>query len=48
MIKPWNLTQISINDKESFKACLLDILNEGRKLTPFEIAKLQEFLDKIK
>lgn len=47
-MKPWNLTQVSLRDKKAFKECLLDIVNEGRKLTPCEIAKLEIFLNNLK
>lgn len=43
-MKPWNLTQVSVENKEEFKDCLLRIMKEGRKLTPFEIVKLEYFL----
>ena len=48
MIKPWNLMQVPVSDDKAFKACLLDIVNEGRKLTPGEIVKLEKFLNKSK
>lgn len=47
MIKPWNLTQVLMSDEKAFKACLLDIVNEGRKLTPGEIVKLEKFLNSL-
>jgi len=43
-IEPWNLMQVSIHNKEKFKETLLNILNEGRKLTPIEVVKVEDFL----
>lgn len=44
-VKPWNLTQVSIDDRQVFNETLLSILDEGRKLTPMEVAKVREFMD---
>ena len=43
-LEPWNLMQVSIHNKEKFKETLLNILNEGRKLTPMEVVKVEDFL----
>lgn len=45
-IKPWNLNQVDIDDKEEFKQTLIDITREGRKLTPMEQVRLEEFLSR--
>lgn len=41
---PWNLNQVDINDRELFGDTLVNILEEGRKLTPMEVAKVKIFL----
>ena len=46
-MKPWNLTQVSIDDRQAFNETLLSILDEGRKLTPMEVAKAREFMDRL-
>lgn len=43
-IEPWNLMQVSIHNKEKFKEVLLNILHEGRTLTPMEVVKVEDFL----
>lgn len=40
----WKLMQVSIHNKEKFKETLLSVLNEGRKLTPMEVVKVEDFL----
>lgn len=43
--EPWHLTQVEFENTEEFKNTLLKILHEGRKLTPFEMVKLEFFLN---
>lgn len=43
-MKPWNLKQVPIDDREGFKTLLIEILEDGRKLTPFEVALVKQFL----
>lgn len=46
-LEPWNLCQVPLSDRKKFAALWLRIINEGRKLTPFEEVKVKMFLKEV-